>query len=159
MEQKAFIEKVARLRPLLEMRAAFLLNNDRQRAEDAVSDLFLRLWERRSQLDNIQSMEAFCTTCLKRIVIDDLRKKSAEELPEEMLGEDDNIEQYELNELLQKAIRLLPPIRKRVYILHELKGYETQEIAELLNIKREAVHNHMHRARKQMKEFLLKQMR
>ena len=39
-------------------------------AEDAVQNLYLRLWERKEELKNIVATEAYCRKLLKNICID-----------------------------------------------------------------------------------------
>lgn len=157
MEQDIFITTVAALRPELERAATQWYDGDAAKAEDAVSELLLRLWQRRHELDAVERPKAYCLTLLKRLVIDDLR--TTHTLPMDNLlpdtGSTDGEQQYELNELLAKAIAQLPHLRRQVYEMHELQAYESTQIASILNIRVEAVHNHLSRARKQMRDFLM----
>lgn len=166
MKQNSFINQVTVLRPELERIAAQMYEGDAERAEDAVSELLIKLWQMRDSLDEVKSIRAYCHTALRHIVIDDLRNKRTERLDEEGMEYKmtapqtwTEAEQYELSELLQKAVAQLPTLRRQVYELHELQGYECNEIAELLNLRIDAIHNHLSRARKQMKDYLMPLMK
>lgn len=158
MEQERFVLEVAGLRPDLQRKALSMYDGDRERAEDAVSELLLRLWQDRDTLDAIQSIPAYCHTLLRHLIIDDLRRSRPQPLEEghiALAGKDKSLERYELNELLQRAIAALPDLRRRVYELHELQGYPNEDIAQLLNLRVDAVHNHLSRARRQLRDYLL----
>lgn len=157
MEQKRFVIEVAGLRPDLQRKALSMYDGDKERAEDAVSELFLRLWQSRDKLDEVRSMAAYCHTLLHHLIIDDLRASRTQTLDERQVTtvSTEGLERYELSELLRQAISTLPELRRRVYELHELQGYPNEEIAELLNIRVDAVHNHLSRARRQLREYLL----
>ena len=61
-----------RFLPLQKMlyREAFRMLCDSFEAEDAVQNLYLKLWERKDELKNIVAPEAYCRTLLKNICID-----------------------------------------------------------------------------------------
>ncbi|MDO4770605.1 RNA polymerase sigma factor [Porphyromonas sp.] len=157
MEQKRFIIEVAGLRPDLQRKALSMYDGDEMRAEDAVSELFVRLWQTRHTLDEVRSLPAYCHTLLRNLIIDDLRSARTQPLDESVTADrcDDTLGRYELSELLREAIGTLPELRKRVYELHELRGFDNEEIAQLLNLRIDAVHNHLSRARRQLREYLL----
>lgn len=55
---------------------------------------------------------------------------------------------------LEDAIRLLPPQARTVFVLHEVEGYEHEEIAVMMNIASGTSKAHLHRARRTLKEIL-----
>ncbi len=161
MKQKDFILQVAGLRPALQRQAETLYQGNVERAEDAVSELLLRLWQRADELDKVNNIGAYCHTLLRNWILDDLRRAhsvSIEELvhPPAVAEE---ATQYELGDMLHDAIRQLPELRRRVYELHELQGYECHEIAAITGLRTDAIHNHLSRARKQMRDYLLPMMK
>ena len=66
--------------PLQQMlyRKAFKVLGDRFEAEDAVQNLYVRLWEQRDEIGHIVSPEAYCRTMLKCICIDRWRRINAQ---------------------------------------------------------------------------------
>ena len=51
-------------------REAYKVLGDAFEAEDAVQNLYVRLWEQMETLDHLASPEAYCRTVLKHICID-----------------------------------------------------------------------------------------
>ena len=51
-------------------REAFKVLGDSFEAEDAMQNLYVRLWEQKEQLDHLVSPEAYCRTVLRNICID-----------------------------------------------------------------------------------------
>ena len=60
-------------------RVAVRMLGDSCEAEDALQNLYLKLWERRDTLDNIESDEAYCRQLLKNICIDRWREMQRHE--------------------------------------------------------------------------------
>ena len=55
---------------------------------------------------------------------------------------------------LERALPRLSEGARRVFVLHDMEGYEHDEIAKLLGIAESTVRVHLHRARKQLMEVL-----
>jgi len=55
-------------------RVAFFLLGSRQDAEDAVQDLYIKLWNSRSSLAEIKNPKNWCITLIRNICIDRIRK-------------------------------------------------------------------------------------
>ena len=93
--------------------AWYILEDDAE-AEDAVQELYLRLWKMRDALDGIRNPKAYCITLLRNRCLDRLRQRRLvarpETLPEpECPGTQD--EQIDVRERLDKvlaAIKSLP---------------------------------------------------
>ena len=68
--------------------------------------------------------------------------------------EDDFYESYK--KLLYKAIEDLPPQRRKIYECCKLQGKSYDHVAQTLNISRSTVQDHIVKANKCIKEYLLK---
>ncbi len=157
MEQNRFVTEVAVLRPALQRKALAMYEGDEARAEDSVSELLLRLWQNRTKLDEVESIPAYCHTLLRNLIIDDLRRSRTLSLDEDTMPNEESIDtvgHYELGELLRRAIASLPPLSRSVYELHDMQGYSSEEIAELLGLRTDAVYNHLSRARRKLRDYL-----
>lgn len=55
-------------------RIAFYMLESRAEAEDAVQELFLKLWETRDRLDEIQSPKAYSIRLLKNLCLNRIRQ-------------------------------------------------------------------------------------
>ena len=71
-------------------RIAFYMLESRAEAEDAVQELFLKLWETRDRLDEIQSPKAYSIRLLKNLCLNRIRQarqlRFTAELPEAETG-------------------------------------------------------------------------
>ncbi|MCR5760331.1 MAG: RNA polymerase sigma factor [Bacteroidales bacterium] len=68
-------------------RVAFYLLEDRQEAEDAVQDLFVKLLNSGSRLDGVKNAKAYAITLMRNMCIDRIR--AASRLHQVECGEDD----------------------------------------------------------------------
>ena len=115
--------------------AWYILEDDAE-AEDAVQELYLRLWKMRDALDGIRNPKAYCITLLRNRCLDRLRQRRLvtrpETLPEpECPGTQD--EQIDVRERLDKvlaAIKSLPDRQRQVLTLRTLDGLSYEEIAD-----------------------------
>ena len=148
--------------PLQKMlyREAFRMLCDQFEAEDAVQNLYLRLWEQKGQLENLLSPEAYCTRILRNICIDRLRsirQRDEEMLDEEISGDDTppDIEQKETKEFIEHFLAGLPEMHRRVMLM-QMKGVGFDEIAKLTGLTEVNVRVIISRIRKRFRESYYK---
>ena len=110
-------------------------------AEDVVQDTWLR-WQAASP-DEVRSPRAFLTTVATRLAIDRLRsaQRRREEyvgpwLPEPLVTDDDPAATAELADSLSMAFLLvlerLNPVERAVLLLHDVFGYDYDEVAAIV---------------------------
>ena len=110
-------------------------------AEDVVQDTWLR-W--RAAADAVRSPRSYLTTVATRLAIDRLRsaQRRREEyvgpwLPEPLVTDDDPATTAELAESLSVAFLLvlerLNPVERAVLLLHDVFGYDYDEVAEIVD--------------------------
>ena len=80
MELKQFKITVLPLRAKL-LNYARKLTDDPEDAEDAVQEVLLKLWNKRLELEQYRSIEAFATTLTHNLCIDMWRSKHSSNLP------------------------------------------------------------------------------
>ena len=134
---------------------AFKLLNCHFRAEEAVADVFLKVWSNRKALQACLQLRAYLFTAVHNRCIDYLRKQRAEEcyaperLPVHQLvsttPEQDMVSK-ELITHLQEAINQLPPKGRAIFRLSREEGLTYSEIAEHLGISVKTVETHMRRS-------------
>ena len=61
---------------------------------------------------------------------------------------------FESNEVVERAVSILPPIQKSVILLRDLQGYSYKEIGEILELSDAQVKVYLFRARKKIKKQL-----
>jgi RNA polymerase sigma-70 factor (ECF subfamily) len=57
---------------------------------------------------------------------------------------------------LDKAIAQLPPGYRSVFVLHDVEGYEHEEVADLLGVSVGTSKSQLHKARMRLRELLNK---
>ena len=146
-------------------RLAYGLLGTREEAEDAVQEVYLKLWKMRSDLEKYNSIEALCVQVTRNHCLDQLRRRKLEraakeeesEKREEFSNPSDEMIRKERTEILNHLINKLPePQRSLVHFRH-VDGKEYSEIAALMNMQENAIRVSISRARKQLKEMLQKQ--
>lgn len=123
--------------------------NHKSESEDLVIDLFCTLWNKRNQLQNIQSEENYLFILLRNKIIDLLRKQKrfkSEKLVDSFAEEsvEDTTFEVELYVQLNEAIEHLPKKCAEVLRL-KMEGLEDREISEKLGIRYETVRSHTKR--------------
>ena len=158
MDKQAF-EKLFRryFTPLMAFSRRIL--GDEDDAREVVHQVFIKLWERRSEIDLSTSLKSYLFTAVNNRslnVIRDRKKFSSEEVPERV-GEWDvsaQIESMELEEKIKEAIDSLPEKCREVFELNRFEGLKYGEIAEKLGISIKTVENQMSKALKILREQL-----
>ena len=143
--------------------------NDRQLAEEAVQDVFIKLWETGDSLSIDTSLSAYLIKMTRNRSIDYLRANerriktvSIEDLEIQLqlhkYGMEDSIDEElftdALEEALNKAIKQLPAQCRQIFILNRLEGFSTKEIAEKLQISVSTVKTQISRALIRLKETI-----
>jgi RNA polymerase sigma-70 factor (ECF subfamily) len=142
-----------------------LVNGDEKRADQATQDAFVRAWEK---LDSFRGDSQFSTwlhrltvnlvlgeyRLLRRwVAFDDLSSEIGDG-QDEIAVDDHPQQRVGLRMDLERALAKLPPGARSVLLLHDVEGYQHDEIAELTGIAVGTSKAQLHRARKLMKEWL-----
>lgn len=146
-------------------RLAYSLLGNREEAEDAVQEVYLKLWKMRDDLEKYKSIEALCVQVTRNRCLDQLRRRKLERAVKEedekaRSGEfsnpSDEMIRKERSDILNHLINQLPePQRSLVHFRH-IEEKEYSEIEELMDMKENAIRVSISRARKQLKEMLQK---
>ena len=124
-------------------RVAFYILESQPDAQDVVQDLFIKLWNTRDELDKVLNLKAYCTTLIKNMCIDRIRKASKEQsigietdIPESRTVDGDLIAKDKLDRVMA-AIERLPKGQRNVvkmYVLEEMSYDEISEITGMSNL-------------------------
>jgi RNA polymerase sigma-70 factor (family 1) len=134
-------------------------------AQDAVQEIFLKIWEKRAGLTDVKNTGAWLHVLTRNHLINSLQKK----IPLVLTGDTpDNNEQEgeqlpsrqldlkELSGMIGEAVSGLPPRQQKVYRMSRDQGASLQEIADELGISYNTVREHMSYAIKSIRSFLVK---
>jgi len=131
----------------------FKLTKSRVAAEEIVMDVFLKLWEGRSLLSELDNFNAFLFAIARNKAYDFLRKASKDRVLRELIWEEIQIasdmrtdQQLILNEMeqeYQQAIHKLSPQRQSVFKLSREEHMSYDQIAEHLQLSKSTIKNHI----------------
>ncbi|HKJ06879.1 MAG TPA: sigma-70 family RNA polymerase sigma factor [Flavobacteriaceae bacterium] len=163
MKQTEFLHTVMPFKDKV-FRLAKRLLVSTEEAEDATQELLFKLWKNKSKLKNYRSVEAFAITMTKNYCFDRLKSKQAGNLTlvhSNYKEKDTSLQKkVELNDsvsMVHKLINNLPEQQKIIIQLRDVEEYDYDEIAKMLDMKPTAVRVNLSRARKTIKEKLIKQ--
>ncbi|MDR1882495.1 MAG: sigma-70 family RNA polymerase sigma factor [Prevotella sp.] len=148
------------LRGKLQVFAKNMLRNDID-AEDAVQETFLRLWNVRAQLNAHPNIGGFAMQTLKNICIDRLRSERHNIMIDNITVNETALTPYTYTEqndsvaIIRKIIDALPETQRRIMLMRDVEGYETDEIAEITGTEAATVRVNLSRARKTVRDKFL----
>ena len=109
----------------------YLLN--KELAEDAVQNLFLKLWLKKEEIDETKPINRYLFTMLKNDLLNTLRDCLSMVLELEDNSQNENLKQEQMN-IIQQALEQLSPQRRKVFEMKVSGKYSNQEIADKLNL-------------------------
>jgi RNA polymerase sigma-70 factor (ECF subfamily) len=125
-------------------------------AEDIVQDVYEKLWINRKKVE-AEKAKAWMFTTAHNAMLNLIAKKSRLQLPgDEKLPETvkKDASKFESNEVVERAVNILPPIQKSIILLRDLEGYSYEEIGDILELSSSQVKVYLFRARNKIKKQL-----
>ena len=138
---------------------AFKLTGCAFTSEEAVQDIFMKLWVKRKDLPGVEYFTAWFNTIIRNYLFSLLKSQVAREnreiafagkLPSFYNNTDQGILLKETEALLEKALYTLPPQQNKVYRLIKERGMKKEEVASQLNLSTETVKAHLSKAIKSL---------
>ena len=117
-------------------RIAYYMLESEAEAEDAVQEVYAKIWESRDGLEAISSPKAYCIRMLKNLCLDRIRRAQffshPEELPDKLYapGPDDTIDARTRLDKVLEAVKALPDRQRNVLVLRTVEGLSYEEISE-----------------------------
>ena len=125
-------------------------------AQDIVQDVFEKLWINRKKVE-MPKAKAWMFTTAHNAMINLVTKKQRIHLPgNENIPEKAKKEAhfFESNQVVDRAVSILPPVQKSIILLRDLEGYSYEEIGEILGLSDSQVKVYLFRARNKIKKQL-----
>jgi RNA polymerase sigma factor (sigma-70 family) len=160
MDMAGFKEHVIPLKHRL-YRLACTMLGDPSEAQDAVQEVFIRLWDKRNSLEQVRNMEAFAVTITKNHCTDRLRKPRTDlsEQDEHRASSNPDPEQTtEMSDsarLIYQLIQHLPQQQRLVMHLRDIEQLDYTEIETCTGLSREAIRTNLSRARKKIRTLFI----
>ena len=131
---------------------------DRFEAEDAVQNLYMKLWEKKGELETLVAPEAYLRTLLRNICIDRWRQLRTHN-DEELINADEiavytppETEKKEAEECLQHFLAGLPGVQQKI-IKMKMNGCTFEEIEKVTGLQQTNIRVIISRVRKRFREF------
>ena len=163
MPASLFKQLLLPLYPRLQRVALRLLGNAED-AEDMVQEVYMKLWNKRDALPDVQDVEAYCVTLTKNMCIDRLRiaeveKEDVDEVPTMLAATDDveaQVERRDAVEQVKQIIETLPEHQQQVITLRDMEDCSFEEIVKQTGLTAVNIRMQLSRARKTIRERLKK---
>jgi RNA polymerase sigma-70 factor (ECF subfamily) len=162
----AFKELFVKFQPKL-YAFVFRYLKGKEDSEEIVQEVFIQVWENRSNINENLSFKSFLFTITKNKITDYFRKKKTEILYRnyvlnylEVLHDNTNKELIykDYTALLADTIDQLPEKRKIIFIMSKKLGMSRNEIAQFLNISENTVKNQLQEAMKFLRNIFDKEI-
>ncbi|MFK5857587.1 MAG: sigma-70 family RNA polymerase sigma factor [Bacteroidota bacterium] len=133
-------------------------------AEDITQDIFEKLWLNCENSKHYKNIESYLIRSTKNLCLDRIKHKNV------VLKNSENIkrlsknsteqggEKKETSEIIKTIINGLPKKQKMIIHLRDVEGYNYDEIYEATGIEPNAIRVNLSRARKTVKQELIKTM-
>jgi RNA polymerase sigma-70 factor, ECF subfamily len=138
------------------------MSGDASRAAELTQDVFVHAWRKMGQFRG----DALFSTWLRRVAVNFvLNALKSERRREARVHATDDLEMFDRGHSmppvetrieLENAVALLPPGARRVFVLHDMEGYRHKDIAEMLGVAEGTVKAQLHRARRLLREALVR---
>jgi len=147
-DEDAFTELFRRWQPFLSTHI-YRITESKALTEEIVQDVFLKIWQTRETLSDVQNFKNFLLVVSKNHALNVLKKLAREfQNQEKWLKEYENAEEVHDHKqafysLLDEAIDKLTERQREVFLLHRHQRLTYQQIADRLGIGRESVKTHI----------------
>ena len=164
-EERAFQVLVERYQLRL-LNFVYRTIGDRERAEDLVQEVFVRVYRHIHRFDRSKKFSTWAYTIASNLAKNELRNRSRNplvlfqtitknwqdedrplEFEDSTSRPDDLYRKRHLRELVQESVAKLPEHHRQVFVLRELEGKSYEEIAEITDCNLGTVKSRLNRAR------------
>jgi RNA polymerase sigma-70 factor (ECF subfamily) len=142
-------------------RYAYRILRDKEGSEDAVQEIFVKLWKMNTKLEEYESVEALAVTMIKNYSIDQLRKQKYIEPADSNAfslyhdtepSPQDKLEISETSAIMHRIINDLPEIYREIIQLRDIEEQSYEEIAEKTGQNINTLRVNLSRARKSVRD-------
>ncbi len=164
-DEDAFAGLVRRHSKGLHRTVARILSDEAE-AWDVVQSTFLRAWQRLDRYDSRWNVSTWLYRIATNLAIDLLRARSSRERAHQAGGEQRlrlvgtgepasrRAAEHELEDILSQLLRHLTPQQRAAFVLREVEGLSSAEVAEVIGCTATTVRNHVFQARKVLRREL-----
>jgi RNA polymerase sigma-70 factor (family 1) len=144
----------------------FLFTGDKETAEEIVQDVFVKIWEKRTRLGEVDSFPAYLFRAAKNHLLNHLRREQVrsrafghlQQRTESAPNGQDPLHQFDYRQthaLVRKAIGRLPRRRRQIFLLSTEEGLSLDEIAGHLGISKNVVKKQLYEGYDFVRTYLI----
>jgi RNA polymerase sigma-70 factor (ECF subfamily) len=159
---RAAFDELVRTKRERVIRTAFQVTGDLDDTMDVAQGVFMKLWRGVDRFDTSRRFDTWLYRVTVNAAIDMIRSRGAkgtlQPLPDEpgdLLAEESGAEaRLDLGALQRAFSHLagqLAPKQRTAFVLREIEGLETSEVARVMNVTESTVRNHLFQARKTLR--------
>lgn len=166
-DRRAF-ERLVLLKREQVVRTAYQIVGDVEDARDVAQGVFLRLWRVLQRFDLDRRFDTWLYRITVNAAIDQLRERgprgllqplpddAGDRLPDGRPGQDAAVDRGTLQKAFLRLAAGLAPKQRATFVLKEIEGLSTAEVARALGVTESTVRNHLLQARRLLREGLLR---
>ena len=133
-------------------------------AEELLQEVFVKVWNKRHNLDVEKSFRSYLFRIAENLVYDFFRKAARDRKLEAHLTAaatkfylhiEEALYTKESMAVLNKAVGLLPPRRRQIFTLCKLEGKSYEEVGLQLGISTSTINDHVVKATRSIREYLI----
>lgn len=164
-DRQAFGELVLAKRERV-VRTAYQITGNLDDALDVAQGVFLKLWQSLDRYDPRRKFDTWLYRVTSNAAIDFLRSRGPKGMIQPLPDDEPEIEAAPetppesrldgraLQQAFQRLAGSLGEKQRAVFVLREIEGRPTSEIARILNVTESTVRNHLHQARRSLRNGL-----
>ncbi len=167
-DEAALDELIGRkTKPLLQLVTRIL--GDLEEARDVVQVTFFKVWENRAKFDERWSPNTWIYRIASNLAIDHLRSRRSRERSQEPVRQHlrqvadgrahrdlSRLQQGEVAAIFRELAAALSEKQRMVFLMREVEGLSSPEVAAILGCRESTVRNHLFNARKYLRGELLR---
>ncbi len=154
-------------KPLIQV--VYRILGDYEESRDVVQMTFVRVWQKRDQFDQHWSPNTWIFRIATNLGIDQLRARKTRERTQEPMRKHlrqvaegqgqkahSRIQQKEVLKIFHELAEDLSERQRAVFVLREIEGFSSRQVAETVGCRESTVRNHLFNARKVLRREVLR---
>ncbi len=167
-DRRAFEDLVLRKRDQV-VRTAYQITGNLEDAKDVAQGVFLRLWRVLQRFDLARRFDTWLYRITVNAAIDHLRERgpkgilqalpddAGDRLRDPSRGPAEHLDLAQLQGAFLRLAARLAPKQRAAFVLKDIEGLETEEVARVLGVTESTVRNHLLSARRVLREGLTRE--
>lgn len=138
---------------------SYRMANHQEEAEDIAQKVFIQAFRKIASFRGEAAFSSWLyrlamNVCINHFHKEKRRKTQMVSDPDAAYSKAGKSEDFDLKPHLERAIRTLPEGYRMVFILHDIEGFNHQEIGEMMNCSEGTSKSQLHKARRELRQLL-----